>query len=91
VNIEPEGLLIFYHSGLGHELVFPKSTLQKGVIRMHAYSELFAERFGIPKHQLAHELTMLVLEKVIKGDEPEADIYARYEGLRKAFSDAIDD
>ncbi|MDR1138237.1 MAG: hypothetical protein LBK91_07920 [Synergistaceae bacterium] len=58
---------------------------------MHAYSELFAEKEGIPKHQVVHDLAMLVLGKRITGDESESDIYAGYEKLREAFSDIIAD
>jgi hypothetical protein len=55
---------------------------------MHAYSELFAELSGIAQPQLVHDLSMLVLEKQITGSEPEAEIYARYQSLREAFSKA---
>jgi hypothetical protein len=58
---------------------------------MHAYSELYAEIHGKPKHELVHDLAMLTLGKVIKGDDSASEIYARYLELRRAFSDAIDD
>jgi hypothetical protein len=54
---------------------------------MHAYSELFAEKEGMPKRQVVHDLAMLMLEKQTTGDEPESDVYARYEKLRESFSD----
>ncbi|MDR1978822.1 MAG: hypothetical protein LBQ42_08815 [Synergistaceae bacterium] len=58
---------------------------------MHAYSELYAEMHGAPKHQLVHELSMLVLGKQIDGSEDVAAIYARYRELRSMFSNTIDD
>jgi hypothetical protein len=58
---------------------------------MHAYSELFAEKAGMPKRQVVHDLVMLVLKKRIRGDEPESEIYARYERLRESFSAIVDE
>ena len=58
---------------------------------MHAYSELFAEKAGMPKRQIVHDLVMLVLEKQITGDESESHIYARYEKLKESFSAVVDE
>jgi hypothetical protein len=58
---------------------------------MHAYSELYSEIHGKPKHELVHDLAMLALGKGMKGDENAGEIYARYLELRREFSDAIDD
>jgi hypothetical protein len=58
---------------------------------MHAYSELFAAMAGIGKPQLVHDLSMLLLEKQIEGNEPETEIYSRYQKLRASFNGIVED
>ena len=58
---------------------------------MHAYSSIFAEIHGLPKGQLAHELSMLLLAKRVKGTESPEEVYAGYKELRGLFLNAIDD
>ncbi len=50
-----------------------------------------ASQFDLPKGQLAHELTMLVLNKKLTGKEVPDSVYDSYLELLGEFSCRIDD
>jgi hypothetical protein len=53
--------------------------------------EIHKPQFDLPKGQLAHELTMLLLAKQLTGKEEPDEIYDRYLELLGSFGTRIDD